>query len=516
MTEKNEKYSKYMPEYVFAKIMRSIKKEWIICFVSSLIFGLTAHIFKMTNWIPNWDSLLNYHNDQNTTYLGRCFLEIVCTISSFYDLPWVNTLLSVIYIGVSSAMISEIFGVKKKISLIMMSGLLVSFPTVAATFTYDYTADGYFMALLCACAGVLCVLRKKWGILCAAVLFAFSLGIYQSYITFAIILILWYLLDQLLFHETECRAFFNSVGRFLLSGVLGCVIYWVALKVILVVSGTSLSSYQGIASAFSGGNVSLFQAVKNCIKYYIFYFFDFSKGWNLFSFLNVLMFLFFIFAGILAVKERKLYREIWKLFFSAVCVLVLPFASYALCFISYLEYHSLMVMCHAMTYVFFVILYERNTDSGITVKVFRQWGIVGLSCGILYNFILADNICYTKLQMAYEESRSMIYRIADRLEQCEQSEKAEKLAIIGKMEGSGIVSVVLPPVMTGTTEDTIIWEQEQIVAMLRDYCGLSYEGVTEEEKEQILWKEEYQTMQAWPKESCAKMIDDILVLRLGE
>lgn len=509
-----EKYSQYMPEVIWLKIKNSVKKEWIICFGSALIWGLIGHMFKMANWIPNWDSLVNYHNDQNTTYLGRCFLEIVCTISSYYDLAWLNALLSIVYIGISSVIISEIFEMKKIFSLVMTGGLLVTFPTVASTLTYNYTADGYFVALLCACAGVWCVIRKKRGLLYAAVLFAFSLGIYQSYITFAIVLILWYMLDQLLFHEVECKIFLKRTGSFLLSGVLGCALYWAALKIILWVSGTSLSSYQGIDSAFSGRNVSLIQAVKNCIKYYLYYFFDFSTGWTLFSFLNILVFLFFGGVGIWSIKKRKLHQELWKLFISVLCILAMPFASYALCFISYLEYHSLMVMCHCMVYVYLIVLYERISETYGMGNLLKQWFIICLSSVILYNFIMIDNICYTKLQIAYEKSKSQITRIADRLEQCEGLENVEKIAVFGKWDGSGEVSVVLPPIMTGITEGIIIWEQEQITAMLQDYCGLSYTDVSEAEKNQIMQSAEYQKMEAWPNETCVKRFDEILVLRL--
>lgn len=149
------------PEQILFYIKSKIKKEWVICFLAAMVIGIAVHIYKLTNFIPNWDSLLNYYTNQDKVNLGRCFLIYACSLSSYYDLPWVNGLLSLIYIAGSAVCISELFYIKNKIPLILIGGIMVSFPTVTSTLAYNYTADGYFLALFCMCLAVVLIVKRK-------------------------------------------------------------------------------------------------------------------------------------------------------------------------------------------------------------------------------------------------------------------------------------------------------------------------------------------------------------------
>ena len=78
---------------------------------------------------------------------GRWFLTVACGISSYFDLKWVNGVLSLLYLALSAVVLVKFFEVKSKIVMGIISALLVTFPAVCATFAYMYTADGYFLAL---------------------------------------------------------------------------------------------------------------------------------------------------------------------------------------------------------------------------------------------------------------------------------------------------------------------------------------------------------------------------------
>ena len=47
-----------MPEKALKKLNSYILPEWKVCFFTSLLIGLLAHLYKITNWLPNWDSLV--------------------------------------------------------------------------------------------------------------------------------------------------------------------------------------------------------------------------------------------------------------------------------------------------------------------------------------------------------------------------------------------------------------------------------------------------------------------------
>ena len=125
------------PELFFSTLKHRIKKEWILCFCSAISFGIAAHIYKFLNHLPNWDSLLNLYSSQNKIDLGRCFLSVGCLLGSYYDLPWINGMLSLLYLALSAVCISILFDVRKTLPLILIGGMVTTFPTVTSTMSYN-------------------------------------------------------------------------------------------------------------------------------------------------------------------------------------------------------------------------------------------------------------------------------------------------------------------------------------------------------------------------------------------
>lgn len=198
-----------------------------------------------------------------------------------------------------------------------------------------------------------------------------------------------------------------------------------------------------------------------------------------------------------------------------LCLILIPFASYALYFISYLEYHNLMVMCNVMVFILFILLYERIETIRLSLYRLKQWTVLILSTLIIFNFILIANICYQKMYMTYEKSYATVLRIIDRIEQIPGAENCSKLAVIGEMEGNGEVSVTFPPDMTGVSDLSIIWGQDQILAMMKEYFGMEYEAADEQEISMIESEEGFEEMPCWPEQGSVSIMNGTLVLRLS-
>ena len=97
-----------MPDKVLKKINTYILPEWKVCFYSALIVGIIAHLYKITNWLPNWDSLVFRYDSQNMIGLGRWFLPVVCSFSSFYDLPFLNGIIAILFHAMGAVCICKI------------------------------------------------------------------------------------------------------------------------------------------------------------------------------------------------------------------------------------------------------------------------------------------------------------------------------------------------------------------------------------------------------------------------
>ena len=87
----------------------------------------------MTNWLPNWDSIVYREDAQHMEPLGRWLLFLASGISSDYELPWLNGLLAVFYISAAAVFICETLGVKSRMSALLIGAVTVTFPAVTST-----------------------------------------------------------------------------------------------------------------------------------------------------------------------------------------------------------------------------------------------------------------------------------------------------------------------------------------------------------------------------------------------
>ena len=109
-----------LPEEWMGNMKKRILPQWTRCFVAALVFGLIAHLYKMTNWLPNWDSLVFRCDPQNMLALGRWFLPVVCGPSSFYDLPWIAGMLALLLHALGAVCICAMFGIRKNSTAAMI------------------------------------------------------------------------------------------------------------------------------------------------------------------------------------------------------------------------------------------------------------------------------------------------------------------------------------------------------------------------------------------------------------
>ena len=148
---------------VFQTCRQRIKPKWKNAFFSALILGLLIHLPILVSDIPNHDGLDSIYFDQNMITSGRWFLMIACGASSYYTVPWVIGLLGILFLGMTSACLTELLEVEKTWAVVVISGLLVSFPALASTFAYVFTLDGYMFAMFLAVLAVLLTRKRKWG-----------------------------------------------------------------------------------------------------------------------------------------------------------------------------------------------------------------------------------------------------------------------------------------------------------------------------------------------------------------
>jgi len=508
------------PETFFLSLKQKLKQDWIFAFCTAFFTGLLIHLFRLTNHLLTWDSVFNFHDSQNKVELGRCFLTLSCGIGSWYDLQWINGLLSLLYLALTCVCLTEIFSLQKRTSIFFICGLTVSFPVVASTFAYMYTADGYFLSQLCSVLAVLVTIKYKKGFLPGLLLLALSYGSYQAYISYAVMVILTWTVLQIVREKYSVRELLLYWLRFLLMGGLGTALYLICNKILALLQNTAAADYNGISTMSLPDGQAFIFAVKNCIIDFVYFFFGPLSQINLYKILNVCLFILILSMLVGHIRKSRLYQKPASFLMLLFCFLCMPFVCSMIYFLSPdVRYYMLMYAGFSLIYMLPVLFYDtaaqRTAAPGI-MKPFLSWCTVLLVSLTVFNFALIDNIGYLYMVTSNEKTFQLVSRMTDRIEQLEDFEAARKLCIIGHFDDYDTIALNLPPAMAGIRDSYLISESAHFTAMMDTYFGLELEPCTKEEKEKLQDSSVIQDMDCWPAAAGVVQIDDTVIIKVGE
>ncbi len=503
------------PAECFADWRKSLKKEYKTAFVAAFCLGLLIHMPVLLSDIPNHDGLGSMYFDQNMITSGRWFLTVACGFSSYYTIPWMIGLLGLVFLSLGAVALTALLELEDSPAIVAVSGLLVSFPALASTFAYVFTMDGYMLSLLLSILSVLCTKKWKKGFIPGAFCLAFSMGIYQSYLPFAILLCCYEVL--LIAMGTEgLKEKMKQCAKYLGMGGLGVALYYVILQVLLAIQGKELASYQGINGMDNGFSLSsIAHMYRDFISFTL-------KG-------NVLMNNVYSavacvgLAGVCAVVlvslciKRKWWKKVWFFVIIALAVPVLPLATNVILLISpEVTYHLLMRyqwVVYLILAVAFVMRFADNAKSGILAR----WGALIAAMVLVFNYAVTDNIGYSNLEKRYEKTYAYCVRLLDRIEQTEGYYQGIPIAMVGVVGYNPYpvtdITLDVTSNLTGLNGDTLLYTGENYEIFMRNYLGASLNIMTPEEMGDIYFSQEYIEMESFPAESSVKIVDGIMYVK---
>ena len=504
------------PAWLWEYGKQRCKPVWKTAFLSAVILGLLIHMPMLVRDIPNHDGLDSMYFDQNMITSGRWFLTVACGISSYFNLPWLIGVLGLFYLGITAVLLTEFLEVENRGTAVLISGLLTAFPALSATFAYVFTLDGYMLALLLAVSAPLLVKKYKRGFLAGGVALAFSMGIYQSYLSFTMLLSL-YGAAMLLLSKEAVREKLKGICNYLFMGVIGVGLYYLLLQILLKIQGKELASYQGINGMGTAGGGFL-TTVKEI--YGDFLSFSARSGIlfkNIFSLLafGLLCGLVLLLLIKLIVKEKK-YTDFWLYVTILLLAAAVPVAANVILIVSpEVNYHLLMRYQWVLCPILPVALADKYGKDSLS-----RW-ILLLAGGVLvFHYALTDNIAYSNLEKKYEKTYAYCLRLADRMEQTEGYYPGIPIAMIG------VVSETQYPVtditgdvtgsITGTTGDYLLYTRTNYQAFFKHYLGITVNLVSDEEMIEIYDSEEYRDMGTFPQQDSLKVVDGILYIKLED
>lgn len=548
------------PAKLLKKIKTQIKKEWEIAFLSAFLIGLAIHLPAMIFDIPNHDGLSSMYFDQNMITSGRWFLTVACGFSSYFTIPWLIGILSLLFLALASAALTELLEFDKTWEIVLGSALLVSFPSLSSTFAYVFTMDGYMMALLLAVLSVLFTKKYRRGFLPGAVCLAFSMGIYQAYLSFAILLCIYCILICLA-DGKDIKQKIKSCLNYLYMGMLGCGLYFIILQLLLKIQGKELASYQGINSGI-GGNAAAQTGILTTIKGMYADFFAFSvKNPVLHNNLFTTVALILLAAATAVVlfqlcKERKWWKNPNFFVIIGLLIVCLPLASNVILLISpEVNYHLLMryqwvlypilMLAFCGRYAEICVkmdtdgMHSRETDipannkndnieivdqkkqadvsTGRKTMVVVEWCVFCAAFVLAFSYSVTDNIAYSNLQKRYEKTYAYCVRLLDRIEQTEGYYQGIPIAMVGVVgdEQFPLTDITgnVTSGMIGMSGDSLLYTGANYQAFMKNYLGATLNFMTPEEMAPIYYTDEYIAMDSFPGEESTKVVDGILYVR---
>ena len=152
-------------EYYIKKIKKRLNQNDIFIIITTIITGFINYIYLLTHNCLSHDGLFYGPTHVSAGWefdLGRPLLRIVDILRGGLVASSIIFSIGLICIFTSLIIIKKIFKIEKKIPLLLITIMLVTFPTIADTALYIFCFDSYCISMLLSTIAVYMIIKKKY------------------------------------------------------------------------------------------------------------------------------------------------------------------------------------------------------------------------------------------------------------------------------------------------------------------------------------------------------------------
>ena len=376
-----------------------------LSFFSSLIFGLLAHAFVITNKLPNHDDVSYLFSKGETIRSGRWGLELLRFVIPDYSMPWLHGIVSLLLLSISICIIVRVFQLHSRLGIILLSGLIISFPSQIGTFCYMYTSSCYAVAFLLSVLAVREATKDGWKHwLLSVILIVLMASVYQAYISITASLLVLLVMQELLQadRETATLPILKRGLRYVAILLIGFELYRYSINLSLAIIHSTVNQYsneaQSMAPSFPEG----------ILVAYRFFFFNLTSRYNMIivSKTSRLLHFFSLFLSAVGIVWSQIRaKNLRASLLLVLCLIVLPLSICCLYIVFYWNtIHTLVLYSFFALYVLAVLAVEAIPQP--TVKTARDLLYLAVAVILGINIFFA-NRCYLKLFLEYENAYSL-------------------------------------------------------------------------------------------------------------
>ena len=353
-----------------------------------------------------------------------------------------------------------------------------------------------------------------------------SLGLYQSYISMTITLIIMRCIFWLLEGRSYKVVFVEGLKGIAVL-IVGGLMYLCVIKIVSGISQISLTAggYNSLENILALTPRSFLSLCKEAWKLTLTRIIKVNSPYS--SRFTAGIQLLVLGISVLLVVLRLANRSIrWQAkLLTLVLLILLPLGANVSHVLANGYSHELMYDAFWMAYLLLLLLVDRQRSwmvwNGLCLKRYTAWVCVGLVAWILLGNVQMANAVYTSKRIMQNANLSLFTRITYRIEQYPGYVNGETpIAFIG------LPSEALKEMPEEFQRFDFLYSIKPFIIgenwagryqRLYDYMLLDNVVIAaDEKKRELLQKEDVANMPAYPAEGSIRMVDGILVVRLGE
>ena len=519
---------------ILAQFGKKIPKHIQICFVSGMLVGWLTHFYMVSHKLVNWDDANNLSTPGSGDYLGRWFLKYIHKLGSIHSIPAVHGVLLIAFLALSACLVLEILQLKSVTAAILVPALMITFPSVVSTMTFMFMAHTSGIGIFMVCLAVYLLRQYRYGWLPCTAILVCVLGIYQSYISFAITLMLMGMIVDLIQHKKFPEMLKKGIVCVVVLG--GGVLVFLKLSHIIY-PNLDNETYGGVGNMGQIAVSEMPRLIARCYKRFLEYFL-----WKPFAFvtataqrINQITCGLAVGLFVIVTIQRKLYRDILSFLLLVLYCFFVPLAAAFIYFMApEVDYSMLMLYAYVLVFVLVLALLEyciQDWEKAFSHTIWRQaiqWGIViitvltmALSCYCNY---LLTNKAYLRTDIATERVKAYFNRVIVMAESQEGFQADDKITILGEFYYKDNPSSVEIDIFD--SEDLrelsgLALENGLITSGVRDnfirtFLGYETAALDMEEKLMLMETDVYQKMSVYPQNGCVQKINDVWVVKMCE
>lgn len=496
------------------------------CIGFTFLWGFVAHGFMFANGNLTFDSLgqLIEGGGWNSwkAMLGRMFVpRYEYLVRGVITIPWLLGIIGLFYISLCVVFLCKIFNISSKIGICLFSGILTVNITVIgliATVISDFDAD--MLALFMSVLSVFCWHKYHYGWIYGIIPLVIALGLYQSYISTTITLIIIISVWHLLQGKTSKQVIHKGLLAVIMILFAG-MIYFVTIQLICTIKGVTLAtgSYNSLDAGLSMSFLQIIDSIKDTYIVTLKKFFCVPTMHRhvRFFFLHLLITCVSLLCVIVRLINHNI--SIGTKILTICLILLMPLGMNISRVLANNMSHDIMHYAIWLTYIFILLIAIWNTQF-LTNKYTTTWKYICYGC-ILFilcrNVILANTTYFIK-GVEHDANLSLFTRIVADIEDVPEYELQEnEIAFIGQP-----THLLTSPLTKNATLN--------IHGMYRGFPRKNYEyqayfsyflmnpaRIAEDNvRDSLLLIDAVQAMPLYPAEGSIQKIDSILVVKLGE